>query len=106
MIVSDDYLPLLKIKDRVAIGPNVTIICASGPNNSRLHTHPFVQKSLIVTKEVIICDDVWLGANVVVLPGVVIGESTVVGAGSVVTKSTEPFSVYAGVPAKLIKSVL
>jgi acetyltransferase-like isoleucine patch superfamily enzyme len=106
MMVSDDYLPLLKIGDRVAIGPNVTIICASGPNNSRLGMLPLVKDNLIVSKEVTINDDAWLGANVVVLPGVVVGESTVIGAGSVVTKSTEPFSVYAGSPAKFIKSLL
>lgn len=106
MVVSDDYLPLLKIQDRVAIGPNVTIICASGPNNSRLNMIPFVKDTLIVAKEVVISNDAWLGANVVILPGVVIGASTVVGAGSVVTKSTEPFSIYAGTPAKLIKSIM
>jgi acetyltransferase-like isoleucine patch superfamily enzyme len=105
-VISDDYLPLLKIGNRVAIGPNVTIVCASGPNNSQLSNIPFVQEKLIVSQEVIIMDDAWIGANVVILPGVVIRESTIIGAGSVVTKSTEPFSVYAGAPAKLIKSLI
>ncbi len=105
-VISDDYLPLLKIGNRVAIGPNVTIVCASGPNNSQLSSVPFVQEKLIVSQEVIIMDDAWIGANVVILPGVVIRESTIIGAGSVVTKSTEPFSIYAGAPAKLIKSLI
>jgi acetyltransferase-like isoleucine patch superfamily enzyme len=39
---------------------------------------------------------------VIVLPGVVIAEGTVVAAGAVVTKSTEPFSIVGGVPAKQI----
>lgn len=51
-------------------------------------------------------DDVWLGAGVRVLDGVQIKKGTVVGAGSVVTKSTESFGVYVGVPAKIISSRL
>ncbi len=105
-VISDDFLPLLQIGQRVAIGPNVTIICSSGPNNSNLSQFQFVQEKLIVRLEVYIMNDVWIGANVVILPGVVIREGTIIGAGSVVTKSTEPFSVYAGVPAKLVKSLL
>lgn len=51
-------------------------------------------------------DDVWLGAGVRVLDGVNIKKGTVVGAGAVVTKSTEAFGVYVGVPAKKISSRL
>ncbi|MBF0553510.1 MAG: acyltransferase [Nitrospirae bacterium] len=52
-------------------------------------------------KSIIIEDDCWLGANVIVLKGVTIGRGSVVGAGSLVTKSIPPFSVAAGVPAKI-----
>lgn len=52
---------------------------------------------------VVIEDDVWCGANVTILKGVTIGRGSVVAAGAVVTKSCEPYSVIAGVPAKLIK---
>jgi acetyltransferase-like isoleucine patch superfamily enzyme len=48
-------------------------------------------------------DDVWIGANVIILPGVTIAEGSIVGAGSVVTKSTEPYSINVGNPSKLIK---
>jgi acetyltransferase-like isoleucine patch superfamily enzyme len=44
-----------------------------------------------------------LGTNVVVLPGVTLAEGSVVGACSLVTKDTEPWTIYAGVPAKPIK---
>jgi len=44
-----------------------------------------------------------LGVNCTVLPGITLGEGSIVGAGSVVTKDTEPWTVYAGSPAKPIK---
>ena len=104
-IVSDDYNKLLTIGQRVAISPNVTIVCASGPNNSKLAEHPYVAKNLLVSKPVIIEDDVWIGTNVVVLPGVKIGQGSIVGAGSVVAKSVEPFSICTGNPAKKIRDI-
>jgi acetyltransferase-like isoleucine patch superfamily enzyme len=50
-------------------------------------------------------DNVWCGAHVVVTSGVTIGERCVIGANSVVTKDIPPFSVAAGVPARVIRSV-
>ena len=50
-------------------------------------------------------DNCWLGANVVVTGGVSIGERCVIGANSVVTSDIEPFSVAAGVPARILKRV-
>jgi maltose O-acetyltransferase len=47
-------------------------------------------------------DDVWLGANVIVLPGVSIHSHSVIAAGSIVTKDVPAFSIVAGVPAKVI----
>jgi acetyltransferase-like isoleucine patch superfamily enzyme len=50
-------------------------------------------------------DNCWLGANVVVTSGVTIGERCVIGANSVVTRDVEPFSIAAGLPAKVLKRV-
>jgi acetyltransferase-like isoleucine patch superfamily enzyme len=50
-------------------------------------------------------DNCWLGANVVVTSGVSIGERCVIGANSVVTRDVEPFSVAAGIPAKVLRRV-
>lgn len=52
--------------------------------------------------DVIIEDDVWVGANATILKGVTIGRGSVVAAGAVVTKSFPPYSIIGGVPAKLI----
>ena len=48
-------------------------------------------------------DDVWVGANAMILNGVTIGRGSVVGAGSVVTKNVPPYSIVVGNPAKKIK---
>ena len=54
--------------------------------------------------QVIIGNDVWIGQDVRILEGVTIGDGAVIAAGSIVTKDIEPYGVYAGVPAKKIKS--
>lgn len=54
---------------------------------------------------VVIGNDVWVGCGVRILGGVTIGERSVIAAGAVVTKDVEPHSVYAGVPAKLVKRI-
>jgi acetyltransferase-like isoleucine patch superfamily enzyme len=50
-------------------------------------------------------DNVWCGANVVITTGVTVGERSVVGANSVVTNDIPPFSIAAGVPAKVLRQV-
>jgi maltose O-acetyltransferase len=51
---------------------------------------------------IVVGDNVWIGAGSILLPGVKLAEGSIVGAGAVVTKDTEPYCVYAGVPAKKI----
>ncbi|MBR6452357.1 MAG: CatB-related O-acetyltransferase [Lachnospiraceae bacterium] len=53
--------------------------------------------------QVMIGNDVWIGNDVRIFPGVTIGDGAVVGTGAVVTKDLEPYGIYAGVPAKLIR---
>ncbi|MHB1701292.1 MAG: CatB-related O-acetyltransferase [Acidobacteriaceae bacterium] len=53
---------------------------------------------------VVIQDDVWIGANAVILPGVTIGTGAIIAAGSVVTSSVADYTIVAGVPAKFLKA--
>jgi acetyltransferase-like isoleucine patch superfamily enzyme len=71
--------------------------------------HAFTDKNKRIIKQgyvaapIVIEDDVWIGAHVMILPGVHIGKGAVVGAGSVVTKNVKAYQVVAGNPAKVIK---
>ena len=55
-----------------------------------------------ISKDIIVGKDVWIAANCIILPGVNIADGCVIGAGSIVTKNTDPYCVYAGVPARKI----
>lgn len=57
------------------------------------------------TAPVKINDGAWIGCRAIILKGVKIGEGAVIGAGSVVTRNVEPYTVYAGNPARLIKKL-
>ena len=48
-------------------------------------------------------NDVWIGSHVLIMDGVTIGDGAIIAAGAVVTKDVEPYAIYGGVPAKLIK---
>lgn len=90
----------VRIGDRTLIGYRTQILSTN-------HNIP-KQGELIFNaghsyKPVCIKNDVWIGANCLILPGVTIGEGAVVGGGSVVTKDVPPNSVVAGVPAKVIR---
>lgn len=61
--------------------------------------------SNVNSKPIKICDDAWIGMNVIILKGVTIGEGAVVGAGSVVTKDVPAWTVVAGNPAQVIKTL-
>lgn len=90
----------LTIGNRVSMGPNVTLILASAPNNSKI-------RDLLPPKgnSIIIGDDAWIGAGSIILNDVTIGEGAIVAAGAVVTKDVEPYTVVAGNPARVIKAL-
>ena len=98
------YIANIYIGNNVMFGPNVTI-SAGGHRIDNLDVPMALctKKTEDDDKDIVIEDDVWIGANVVILKGVHIAKGCVIGAGSVVTKSTTPFGVYVGNPAKIIR---
>lgn len=88
---------------RIIVGDNVLI----GPNTVlRASNHEFKRIDIPIREQghregfIEVEEDVWIGANVVILPNVKIGKGSVIGAGAVVTENIEPFSIAVGVPAK------
>ena len=92
----------------VEIGNNVNLaqgITVTALNHNFSDTNKRIDEQGVSTNPVTIEDDVWVGANAVILPGVTIGEHCVVAAGAVVTKDVPPHSLVAGIPAKVIKKI-
>ena len=92
----------------VTIGSHVNL--AQGITVTALN-HNLAEKDLrideqgVSTNPVTIGNDIWIGANAVILPGVTIGDHSVVAAGAVVTKDVPSHTLVAGVPAKIIKEL-
>jgi acetyltransferase-like isoleucine patch superfamily enzyme len=103
LVLYDDYAGLVRFGARVAVAHNVTIVASQGPNNSRLGDHPFVREQLAITAPVTIEDDAWLGTGCIILPGVTVGRGAIVGAGAVVTRDVEPYTIVAGIPARVVR---
>jgi acetyltransferase-like isoleucine patch superfamily enzyme len=109
------------IGKRGDIGANAVITSSSGVyigdhamiagncyiGGARYHTHqrgvPMKDQGIFTRGPVVIEDDVWLGAGVVVIDGVRIGTGSIIGAGSVVTKDIPEYSVAVGAPAKVVR---
>ena len=89
----------IRIGDNVLIGPNVVF---------RTANHIFSSREILIKEQgheagpINIGDDVWIAANVVIVPNVTIGRGAIVAAGAVVTKDVDDYSIVAGVPAKVI----
>lgn len=84
----------------VIIGPNTVIV--SGNHGFSRGNIPMVRQKP-KRAPVKINDDVWIGANVVILPGVTIGQGAIIGAGAVVTKDIPPYAIAGGNPAKVMR---
>ena len=88
------------IGDYVMIGPHCTMIAE---NHVFSDLNIPIQKQGVSNKGIEIKDNVWIGSNVTILDGVTIESGCILAAGAVVTKSTTPNGIYAGVPARRIK---
>lgn len=97
---AEDDVGKITVGDDVRIAAHVMIIAAN-------HIYEDPEKKIceqgLERKSITIGDDVWIGGNASILAGVTIGKGAVVAAGAVVTKDVPPYSVVAGVPARVIK---
>lgn len=96
----------ITIGDNVKIGGN-TVIYDTDFHSMETATRADKLKDLQHTKSapVIIGNDVFIGAHSTILKGVCIGDGAIIGAGSVVTKIIPPYELWAGNPARFIKTV-
>jgi acetyltransferase-like isoleucine patch superfamily enzyme len=93
----------------VTIGSHVNLaqgITVTALNHNFDNPQLRIDEQGVSTHPVTIGDDVWIGANAVVLPGVTIGSHSVIAAGAVVTKDIPPHSLAAGVPATIKKKLI
>lgn len=90
----------ITLADNVMIGPYTVLIAFEhGFKNLNIP----MRKQAKEANPIFIEDDVWIGANCSITSGVTIGHGCIIGAGSVVTKDIPPYSIAAGVPARVIK---
>ncbi len=98
--LSNTVIGPVTIGNQVNLAQNIVI---SGLNhNYRDITQP-ISKQGVTTIPVTIEDNVWIGANAVILAGITIGKHTVVAAGTVVTCNVPPYSVCAGNPGRIVR---
>lgn len=91
--------------EQVISGPGLTIITGDHQYcpGRYLKSITDAEKLPEYDSDVVIGDDVWLGANVTILKGVHIGRSAIIAAGAVVNRDVPEFAIAGGVPAKVIK---
>ena len=101
----------ITVGDGCAIGTGVQLLAAGHPVDpaERLirgepgGEPPF--RAGVLAKPIVIGDEVWIGGGVIVLGGVTLGRGSTIGAGSVVTRSVPSFSVAAGNPARVLRTL-
>jgi acetyltransferase-like isoleucine patch superfamily enzyme len=100
--INDDVkLDNVKIGNYVLIARRTQIL---GKTHQFTDTNvPMVLQKGDTLGQSIIEDDVWIGLNVIIMPNITIKKGCIIAAGAVLTKNTEEYGIYGGVPAKLIR---
>jgi acetyltransferase-like isoleucine patch superfamily enzyme len=94
------YPHLITIQDNASIGMRTMVFAHAS------HWSPFLGE--IYPRKVapvVIGKGAWIAPGCIILSGVTIGENSVVGAGSVVIQNVEPYTIVAGNPARLLKTI-
>ena len=96
-------------RNRIEIGANVVLSARCMLLDGTFDLDHYFDESTedykYLNATIIVEDGVWLGAGSIILPNVRIGKNSVVGAGSVVTRDVPPFSIVAGNPARLLRTI-
>jgi acetyltransferase-like isoleucine patch superfamily enzyme len=98
--LSNTIIGPVTIGNDIRLAQNITL---SGLNHNYEDISLPIHEQGVYTSPIIVEDDCWIGANVVVVAGVTIGKHSIVAAGSIVTKNIPPYSVAVGNPARVIK---
>lgn len=102
MIFADQYAHII-LEDNVMMGAGVHFYV----NNHKFESRdtPLIEQGYYPSKDIVVREGAWIGANSIILPGVIIGKNVVIGAGSIVTKSIPDYSVAVGIPAKVLREI-
>jgi maltose O-acetyltransferase len=87
----------------VMMGPDVLIIGRNQNHRFDNLVIPMRLQGYQESEPVVIEDDVWLGARVIVLPGITIGTGAVIGAGAIVSRDVPPYAICVGNPARIVR---
>ena len=98
--LSNTIIGPVTIGNDIRLAQNITL---SGLNHNYTDVSLPIHVQGVSTAPIVIEDETWIGANVVVLAGVTIGKHCIVAAGSVVTKNVPSYSVAVGNPARVLK---
>ncbi len=91
---------LIEVGNYASIAPLAVLVASSHPNFSPVRKLVRCKRAKVVVE-----DGAWIGSHAVILPGVRIGKCSVVAAGAIVTENVPPYTVVAGVPAKVIRKL-
>jgi acetyltransferase-like isoleucine patch superfamily enzyme len=98
--LSNTIIGPVTIGNDIRLAQNITL---SGLNHNYTDVNLPIHAQGVSTAPIVIEDETWIGANVVVLAGVTIGKHCIIAAGSIVTKDVPPYSVAVGNPARVLK---
>lgn len=99
----------LTIGNFCSIADGVTFLMGGEHDYSRFLSFPYdaffvsFQADVNAKGPIVLEDDVWIGANAIIVSGVTIGQGAVITAGSIVTKDAPPYAIVGGNPAKVLK---
>ena len=98
--LSNTIIGPVTIGNDIRLAQNITV---SGLNHSYTDINLPIHAQKVSTSPIVIEDETWIGANVVIVAGVTVGKHCIIAAGSIVTKDIPPYSVAVGNPARVIK---